>query len=350
MSSLHVFVVDFDSKVSPYDQAPIVGPAVVQITEQQRLRPGPQLGYQTRNAADFDFDPLQVREAVFNFKAWAAIIINANATSILQDAFSNGGNASYDPFGAAQIIFVEARDEPTIREYVYPALMALQTQITAQFGRDWAQQVLNGTISQQTLQAVPQAVNPAIGFSIYNLRPFMPAVSTPTVSIGLIYLIIIAFFSFMFFMPIHMEYLNTKKHPPLHFYQLIIWRWLSAVGAYLIMSLCYSLVPLAFQIPFSNGTAPSTEVASNPNAFGHATFFIYWMLNFLGMIAVGLACENVAMIVGQPWTALWLIFWVISNVSTSFYALDLAPDFYIWGYAWPLHNSEFRLRFRSHTY
>lgn len=44
------------------------------------------------------------------------------------------------------------------------------------------------------------------------------------------------------------------------------------------------------------------------------------------------------MLLGQPRTALWLIFWVISNVSTSFYSLDLAPGFYGWGYAWPLHQ------------
>ena len=42
-----------------------------------------------------------------------------------------------------------------------------------------------------------------------------------------------------------------------------------------------------------------------------------------GMIALGLACENVAMIVGQPWTGLWLIFWVITNVSTAFYDIEL---------------------------
>lgn len=35
---------------------------------------------------------------------------------------------------------------------------------------------------------------------------------------------------------------------------------------------------------------------------------------------------------------MWLIFWVISNVSTGFYSLDLSPRFYYWGYAWPLHH------------
>ena len=37
---------------------------------------------------------------------------------------------------------------------------------------------------------------------------------------------------------------------------------------------------------------------------------------------------------------MWLVFWVVSNVATGFYNLDLSPAFYRWGYAWPLHNSK----------
>lgn len=48
----------------------------------------------------------------------------------------------------------------------------------------------------------------------------------------------------------------------------------------------------------------------------------------VGMNALGIACENVAMVIGQPWTALWLIFWVITNVATSFYSIELAPNFF----------------------
>jgi hypothetical protein len=35
---------------------------------------------------------------------------------------------------------------------------------------------------------------------------------------------------------------------------------------------------------------------------------------------------------------MWLIFWVITNVSTGFYDIDIEPHFYYWGYAWPLHS------------
>ena len=65
------------------------------------------------------------------------------------------------------------------------------------------------------------------------------------------------------------------------------------------------------------------------------------MINWAGMTAFGLASENMAMLLGTPWTALWLIFWVISNVATGFYELDLAPSFYRWGYAYPMHNRKF---------
>lgn len=111
-----------------------------------------------------------------------------------------------------------------------------------------------------------------------------------------------------------------------------------------MLSLAYSLISLAFQINFTNSNpvtsetavVPTTDGYSNAPAYGNGSFPVYWMLNFFGMIALGLACENVAMIVGQPWTGLWLIFWVITNVSTSFYDIEIEPGFYKWGYAWPL--------------
>ncbi|CAF9922937.1 MAG: hypothetical protein ALECFALPRED_002267 [Alectoria fallacina] len=286
----------------------------------------------------FNNDPIAVRRAVYDFRAHAAIIINANATALLQQALELG-NTTYDPKGAAQIIYVSARDQNTIPTYVVPQLTSLEMLVTSQFGVTWTSALLqNITIPRANLAAVPQALSPAIGFTTFDLRPFGPANVTPAVSIGLIYLIIIAFFSFTFFLPIHMKFLSPRGHPALHFYQLIIWRWLATTGAYFFLSLGYSFVALAFQVPFSNGPASPTEPAINPNAYGKGTFVVYWMINFLGISALGLACENVAMALGNPWVAMWLVVWVVSNVATGFYSLDLSPAFYRWGYAWPLYN------------
>lgn len=343
MSSLVVWVVDFDGQVAPYsDITPVVGPMVVK-TAQSLLATSGTVGWQSQPASAFNYDPIAVRQAIYAEKAWAAIIINPNATALLQQAVNNG-NASYDPMGAAQVVYVEARDETTLDNYVVPQLQQLQTQVTSSFGQIWAGQVLSRASTDATvltnIQAAPQALNPAISFSTFNLRPFFPETATPAVTIGLIYLIIISFFSFSFYLPIYMKFIQPEGHRPLKFYQLIIWRWVATVTAYLFLSLFYSLISLAFQIPFTASAAPHTEVMNPATAYGHGSFPVYWMINYVGMIALGLACEIVAMVVGMPWTTFWLIFWVISNVSTSFYSITLAPHFYYWGYAWPLHNSK----------
>jgi hypothetical protein len=334
LNSLVVHVVDFDN-----DPNPLVGPMIVQATEAQvRLNNVPHLGYVTMDPARYNNDPIAVRQSIYDFEAWAAVIINANATSMLRSAV-RVGNSSYDPLGACQIVYVEARDQDSYALYIMPQLQALQTQMTSMIGRAWTQQVLaNPNVMRNNLQRAPQALSPAIGFSVYNLRPFGPTQAVPAVTIGLIYLIIVSFFSFTFYLPVYTAFITPKSHPPLKFPQFIIMRILATLAAYMVISLAYSLVSLGFQIPFSHDPAPTTEVTNNPNSYGRGTFVVYWMINWVGMTALGLASENVAMVIGQPWTALWLIFWVITNVSTSFYPEELSPAFYNWGYAWPLHS------------
>ena len=106
--------------------------------------------------------------------------------------------------------------------------------------------------------------------------------------------LLLPFFSFSFYLPIHMKYLKPEGHPPLKFYKLVIWRWLATVTAFFFLSRAYSLVSLAFQINFSGGnpvtsqTSPTLIEYSNPDAYGKGTFPIYWMLNFVGMMALGL--------------------------------------------------------------
>ncbi|KAE8423609.1 hypothetical protein BDV36DRAFT_242938 [Aspergillus pseudocaelatus] len=335
LHSLTVWVVDFDGMADPYrDTQPIVGPAVTEVAEKliQTSETG-RLGYTIKSPDEFSYDPWAVRQGVYDEHAYAAIIVNANATTLLHDAVRNR-NSSYDPTGAAQFVVITARDETTYSSYITPGLTAFANTVLAEFGPRWVQ-----TVAQESLNIsnVPQAINPAIGFNTLDLRPFGPAAATPSVTIGLIYLIIIAFFNSPFLMPIHAQFLKGN-HPPLKIPQWLLWRVCSNITAYFFLSLFYSFVSLAFQIPFSNSPAPDTVSASNPNAYGHGSFVVFWMLNWVGMSALGFPLENMAMVLGFPWSSLFLIFWVISNVATGFYALDLAPGFFRWGYAWPLHR------------
>ncbi|KKY38676.1 putative mnng and nitrosoguanidine resistance protein [Diaporthe ampelina] len=306
LRSIIVHVVDFDANVAPYDSVePVVGPAVVKMTQQLFESPTPCLGFTTVPASEYGNDPLQVREAVYKWDAWAAVIINPNATFLLRQAIETG-NSTYDPTGAVQVVIQTARDSTTMQSNISPYLQKFTQEFGSMFGPMWGQMVMsNETISRENLARASAAVNPGVTPLLYDLRPFTPPTATPAVSIGLIYLIIMAFFSFSFFLPIHMKYIRPQGHPPLHFWQLIIWRWLATIAAYCLISLAYSIISLAFQIPFWPG--PASHVYSPPPE-------------------------------GATAYALWLIFWVITNVSTSFYSLDLAPGFYGWGYAWPLHH------------
>ncbi|KAL2005097.1 hypothetical protein VTN00DRAFT_2947 [Thermoascus crustaceus] len=335
MPSLKVWVVDFDGQVEPYrTTTPLVGPIVTRIAADLIKSPYNQLGYTIRSPADFGYDPMAVRQSIYDEHAYAAVIVNPNATALLEAAVAQG-NTSYDPYGAGQIIIISARDQTSYPTYILPSIYTFQFAVSSAFGPAWASRLAQ--TPSLNLSQVPQAVNPGVAFTLLDLRPFGPPVATPAVTIGLIYLIIISFFSFPFLMPIHMQY-AMGDHPPLHFSHMVIWRIMSNIIAYFFLSLCYSLVSLAYQIPFSNPSAPPTQPAANPNAYGKASFFVFWMLNWVGMSALGFPSENMGMILGPPWSALWLIFWVITNVATGFYSLDLAPGFFAWGYAWPLHN------------
>lgn len=304
-SALTVAVVNFDGQ-SPYEgTTPVIGRMVEQIARELAAIPRNELGYRIEAPEKYGGDPLAVRQAVYDEHHWAAIIVNANATTLLQQAVTIG-NRSYSPIGAAQVIINTARDQTTYSTYIEPKLFEFETQVAARFGVQWIQTVLsNSSLDAATYSRVPQALNPAIGFSSFDLRPFGPPQATPAVTIGLIYLIIIAFFSFAFFLPVYTKFLVPKGHPPMHFWELVLFRLFMTSMAYLIMSLAYSLVSLAFLIPFSNDY-PHNDVtpAKNPDAYGHGTFVVYWMLNWVGMYALGLASENVTMVIGQPWTAL----------------------------------------------
>jgi hypothetical protein len=217
ISSLKVYVVDFDGQTAPYntsDIEPLVGPQIVQLAQQMVASSTPNVGYTPLPPSQFNYDPLQVRKAVYDWDAWAAIIVNPNATALLYSAVQNG-NSSYDPMGACQLVYLQARDQTNWESFLFPHISQFLTQATSMVGETWARQIMQQATSNQTLlenmAQAPSALSPAIGFSMFNLRPFYPYVSIPAVSIGLIYLIIISFFSFSFYLPIHFKVRNTPK-------------------------------------------------------------------------------------------------------------------------------------------
>ncbi|KAG0134192.1 hypothetical protein HOY82DRAFT_231859 [Tuber indicum] len=331
LSVLTVIVVDFDS---PTHETALIGPAVLRAAESQNALRQPHLGYIVKSPDEYPGGETQVRKVVYEQKHWAAISITSNATGRLENALRSG-DEGFDPDSLAEIVFVEAREESVTRNYLVPRLDDLKGEVVRGFSEVWIPRVVREEGLRRNMARVPLAVNPGFGFRMTNLRPFDVPAAIPAVSVGLLYLVIFSFFSFSFYLPIHQAFIIPRDDiPPLSLPQWLVWRLTATLTTYFFLSLAYSLVPLSFQIPFSR----SSLLPTTPGGASNYNFPIYWMLNWVGMSALGLASENMSMVLGPPWFALWLIFWAITNVATSFYPLVLAPGIYRFGYAWPLHN------------
>lgn len=285
-----------------------------------------QLSYSFVDPTPFNNDPTLVMNAIYDEQAWGAVVINANASSALTNALAIG-NMSYDPNGAIFLQYVEARDRTTIDQDVVPLAKAVLTLAAANFGSNFTKQWLGNnsadTAALQRALMVPQALSNPIGLSEFNIRPFNKSpVAYAAVQIGLIYLIIFTFFVVLFLTPVHEAFVGHLKTT-----SFFIYRMITPFIFYLFLSLFYTLVSVAFAVPF------------NDTRYGHGGIPLYWALTYVTMLAVGLALQNVNDIVGQPFTSIFLIFWVISNVSTSFFALQTEAGFFKWGYGFPFYHT-----------
>jgi hypothetical protein len=212
LGSFVVWIVDFDGVNDQSGGSPVIGPAFLQEAQKAIQSTSPHVGYGILPPSHFNNDPNHVRRAIYDFEAWAAIVVNPNATAALRQALDTG-DASYDPSSAGQVIYVEARDTSAINTYIHPEIAAFQTAAAASISAAWTREVMrNFTASTlANIQAAPQVLSPAVGFETINLRPFGPPTVTPAVTVGLIYLIILAFFSFAFFMPTHFRFLSQLE-------------------------------------------------------------------------------------------------------------------------------------------
>jgi len=104
-----------------------------------------------------------------------------------------------------------------------------------------------------------------------------------------------------------------------------IYRMLLLPIMFLFLSALYLALSCAWKIRFDK-------------FYGASGYAIYWMLSYASMLAFGLAVENINNLLGPPFTPVFFVFWVISNVATGFYPVELLSNFYLWGLAWPLRH------------
>ncbi|KAK0209232.1 hypothetical protein DFS33DRAFT_1308570 [Desarmillaria ectypa] len=309
--NLQGWVVDFDGST--------VGNAVVQGL----LSSSSRVSWMKRPPSDFSGGVGEVADLVVDQKTWIAVVVNSNATTALQSALSSV-NSSYDGSEAITVYAVEARNENAYRSLIRPSVQTSLATITQNFAQSFLKQI--GSSSPNALASIsttaPQILTEPISYTLNNLRPFDIPVASAVTFVGLIYVLVLSFFIVNFCSIARQQ---SGLETALTTGSLIRVRLASSFIAYFALSLFYSLLSLAFQVDFSR-------------VLGHSGFLVFWMANYVGMLAVGLALEAMITLMTLRFVPFFMIFWIIVNVAVCFMPIDVLPHIYRYGYAFPFYN------------
>ncbi|KAI0752228.1 hypothetical protein BC629DRAFT_1555353 [Irpex lacteus] len=223
----------------------------------------------------------QIMDAIVQQQAWVAVVIEANATTRLSRARANG-DASYDPTSAITMYYAQARHEVAVGNYVLPLTQALLSSSCTAYATGSAQryfaQITPGDSVNATavnlLSVAPQTISPAVAWKTVNLRPYTAPAAQAVTLVGNI------------FLTMAHSAARTIIAPRLKLYDYLILRLVVPIMAYLPLSLSYTLVSLAFGLPFGGSTFSP--------AGGFFMTFLYLLHNFYSYGAGSLSCTSQA--------------------------------------------------------
>ncbi|KAL7338898.1 hypothetical protein BJY59DRAFT_727317 [Rhodotorula toruloides] len=362
---LTVGLIDLDSPgAQAAGRTPVAGPALLAAPAQ--LAGTNHLGFRTLDNTRFDVSSatggaprgvdvhVWAADAVQNEDYFGVIIANANATVAAisaYEALSSGAQATYEGMGAYTMYYSEGRNFETVDQWVAPgmnrflnqyvlgsAASSLFAQLAPRLASLSATQY--GAVNQTALSAV---IAQPFGFSTYNLRPVDEFAGIPATTVGMLYLLI-----FTYFVSLFAFNARSPLESKLPLGQLIAFRLIVPVIQYIPISLFISLVTMAFKVSFHR-------------FYGAGGFPLFWLSNFLCMTGAGMPME-VAYVpplplltlplclcsrfplrsltfLGPRYTAFFLIFWVIINVSVAFLDLADMDHFYSYGFVLPIYQA-----------
>ncbi|KAG8947115.1 hypothetical protein FRC04_010966 [Tulasnella sp. 424] len=267
--------------------------------------------------------------AVVEEHAWAAVVVNSGATSLLTSARSSG-NSSYDPRTAITFYYNQGRNEIAANSFIVPYTTALlQSTLTAlneKFNSDFFGTLTSSAneASQQALTAVvqaPQTVSQPFSYEPVNLRPYTKTAAQAPLLVGQIYLII-----FTFVITMTHDFARGIISPFLRFSSYARIRLLVPLTLYIPVSFSYAMVNLPFKLTFD---------AKFSYAGG---FFLFWIFVYMAMAGLGLATEAMITLLTPRFIAYFIVFLIIFNVSVASVPMALQPSFYRYGYGFPVFN------------
>lgn len=304
----HGWIVDFDGG--------LVGQAVTEGLK--AAEPFGRISWTVAPSSRFPGGSKQVADEVVDEKVWVAAVINSNASSNLNTAISSM-DASYNSTFAVTVYAIEGRNENVFRSIIRPTIQSSFATIAFESANRIAQQISMSANITKMVNTAPQLITQPIYYSLVNLRPFDIPVASAVTLVGLIYLLILSFFIVTMGIPARQM---SGLERSLTTASLIRVRFATSTTMYFILSLCYSLLSLAFQVDFSRH-------------YGKAGFIIFWMIHFIGMLGLGLALEAMVTLISLRFMPWFTVLFVIANTAVCFFPPEVLPGIYHYGYCAP---------------
>ncbi|PCH39530.1 hypothetical protein WOLCODRAFT_159125 [Wolfiporia cocos MD-104 SS10] len=244
------------------------------------------------------------------------------ATSSLLATYAGDAGGSQN-ITAISIYYAEARNNyasafyliPYLTNFIITTTARLSSNLTSQFV---ATNARNQTALQQFVRACSISGQTGTGgsvtFEMINLRPFDAPVVTALTEVGLIIICILSFF-----LTIANSSLCPLLSPHLSIGSYVALRVFAPLLAYIPLSLAFAMVLLPFHVPLST---KYTEAQG---------FFLFWIIVYVFMGAVGLATEFAIGVLTIRYAPFFLITLIITNVSTTEYPVILQPGIFHYG-------------------
>jgi len=288
----------------------------------------PVLGWEQVDAAQFTTNE-DIINAVVDEQTWIAVVgvfsqpitlpeqpnelvpVEPNASNNLAVARQTG-DTSYSATSAISVYYAQGRNEIAVGNYILPIVQPLLGRILGQFNTKSVAEYITANSGNATalqlLSRAPQTLSQPIWYTMSNVRPYTAQVASAITLVGHIYVIIFAYAPLplqnthpcahrvsRFFVSMSSAGAREIIGPYLNTASLIRLRIISPLLIYLPVSLIYGMISLPFKIPFD---------AKYSYAGG---FFLFVTMVYVGMAALGLACEAMITILGPRFMTFFLL-------------------------------------------
>lgn len=264
-------------------------------------------------------NPSAIYQKVYDGAFWAGIYISYEASDRLNAAIvSNDTARSYNASKAIGVIYNQARYPDFADAYVSANLQALVLASRLAYNRLNGTEAIAGIPSQNTA-SLAAVLNP-IEATVENVKPLGNGARVFYNTVGQVFTILLQFFFLMAFNTLLADWHLDSRLPIKHH-----------VGLRIIVSTAYTFVG-------------SLAVAANIYAFRGDTEFsggqlvLLWMAFWLEMHVLFLVLEIATTFLQMPFLPLFVVTFIIVNVTSSVLPFELSPGFYKWGYALPCHE------------